>query len=122
MDKKKFHRKPRDKSFNKGFKKGKFNKPKKRILTKKDKIKIAEIDEKVKEISNKINQSENVLSNKEPEFRKNNIGKKIILETKRNEKIEGELHEIDKYRIMIKVNDKIRHYYKHSLIGYNTIE
>ncbi len=102
--------------------KGNFNKPRKRILTKNDKIKISEIENQVKEISDKINQSEEVLSNKEPSFRKNHIGKKILLETKRNEKIEGELHEIDKYRIMLKVNDTIKHYYKHSLIGYIPIE
>ncbi len=111
----------------KDFKMGKFkknfkpHKPKRRILTKEDKQKLHKLESDVKIVMTAMAESQEKLVNKEPEFKKENLGKKILIETTNHKKIEGELQDIDKYRLIIKTDDKVKYYYKHSIVRYNLI-
>lgn len=55
---------------------------------------------------------------KEEDFLNENKDKNIILELLNNESVDGTLESIDKYRIGIKINDKMHYFYKHAIIGY----
>ncbi|HCL55674.1 MAG TPA: hypothetical protein DHW82_01515 [Spirochaetia bacterium] len=47
-----------------------------------------------------------------------NSGKKITLIFQNKEEISGELLDIDKNRILIKINEREYYYYKHAITGY----
>ncbi len=96
-----------------------FTKPQKRIFTKEQKKKMFELDKIVKSLTSAIAKSEYTLKNKESFFKDENINKEITLLLKEGGQIEGKLVNIDKYRIQIQVRDRIKYYYKHSLLGYH---
>lgn len=104
------------KKFNKKFDKPNFKR--KRIFTEADKKKIAEIDKEAKDLLKKISEAEKKLENKESIFKDENIGKPIVLIDNNGNTIEGELLDIDKYRIKIKNEGIEKFYYKHALVEY----
>ncbi|MCX8163747.1 MAG: RNA chaperone Hfq [Candidatus Micrarchaeota archaeon] len=52
----------------------------------------------------------------EEEFFEKNKGKKITLLLSNNSKVEGKLHAIDKYRIAIEEDNKIKYFFKHAIL------
>lgn len=103
------------------YKKNFYNKPR-RFLTKEEKEKIFLLDKQIKEINNKISSSEKNLANRETAFRDSNLNKELTIFTKYGQEIKGTLVDIDKYRLHIKVEGKLRYFYKHSLLGYSSNE
>ena len=92
-----------------------------RIFTQEEKEQIKLLNKEVKEILSKIFDAEKHFENKEPDFKNKYINKKIVLVTKYGKSVEGELVDIDKYRIHLKVDKKIKYYYKHSLLEYYSL-
>ncbi len=96
-----------------------FKRPQKRIFTKEQKMKMSELDKTVKSITSQITKVEKELKNKEPSFKDENLNKEITLLIKGGGEIKGTLVNIDKYRIQVQVGDRVKYYYKHSLLGYH---
>ena len=77
------------------------------------------INDKTKVFAAKINDLSTKMDNKESEFREENIGKEITVITSSNyEEIKGKLLDIDKYKLILEVENSKKYFYKHALIGY----
>ena len=87
-------------------------------LTEEDIKIVAEMEALIKDLMTKINATERMISSKESDFRVENLSKTIVLETLYEQKSEGELVDIDKYRIVIIENGKKKYYFKHALANY----
>jgi sRNA-binding regulator protein Hfq len=116
-DNKKFQNKKFQNNNPKQYKK-QFNKSYDPSLTKEEKEKIKVLDKEVKDIVKKINNAEKALGNNEYDFKKQFSGKNINLVTKYGKNVQGILIDIDKYRVLLKINNKTKYYYKHSLLEY----
>ncbi len=88
------------------------------IITKEMKEHILELDKEVRDIIHDINISDKNIASKENNFRVKTISKIIVLTTITGKEVEGELVDIDKYRIIVQVGDKKKYYYKHALVNY----
>ncbi len=104
---------------NKGKKKPpKQEQPTKRTFTPEEKEKINELDGEVHHILKNVNRSEKALTNRESEFKKAHLGEDVTIVVVNGKEITGKLIDIDKYRVEVEVDGIVKHYYKHSLVGY----
>ncbi len=75
-----------------------------------------QLNKKVKNLLNEFNKTQS--SNMEIDFIKENKGKTISLIMENDNELKGKLVDIDKFRILIEVDDKINYIFKHSVVGY----